>query len=265
MARVEYEFGLSGHRLAFLRDGSLDELGDCGFFWLGGFRSEMTGTKAQAISELAHATRRTALRFDYSGHGQSSGEFEEGTISQWLEQAAHMFLTHTRNKRILVGSSMGGWLALLLARKFIQEDPSAFRRIGGIVLIAPAVDMTHDLMWLEFSSAQKRDLAETGHCALPTAYGDPYVITMDLIEDGYNHMLLKAPLALPFPVRILQGSHDQDVTPQHATRVFEWLRTEDLSLTFLKGGDHRLSSPSQIAVIKETCLRLAERADGIIV
>jgi pimeloyl-ACP methyl ester carboxylesterase len=263
MPKVEYDAGLRGARLAYLRDGSPDELGDTGFFWLGGFKSDMTGSKAQALAELAHATRRTCLRFDYSGHGQSEGVFEDGTIGNWLEQATHMFLNQSRNKRIIVGSSMGGWLALLLARKLMVEDPSAFRRIGGIVLIAPATDMTHDLMWEHFTAAQKQSLANRGHCLMPSGHGDPYVITMDLIEESYDHMILKNGLSFPFPVRILQGSADADVPPEHAVKTFESLRVQDLTLTFVKDGDHRLSTPTQLALLKETALRLAERADGM--
>jgi pimeloyl-ACP methyl ester carboxylesterase len=263
MARVEFDERLKGHRLAFMRDGSLDELGDCGFFWLGGFKSDMTGSKAETLSALAHATRRTFLRFDYSGHGQSSGAFEDGTISQWLEQATHMFITQTRNKRIIVGSSMGGWLALLLARKLREEDPKSFRRIGGIVLIAPATDMTHDLMWQLFSPEQKHGLATRYFCEMPSGYGEPYVITMPLIEDGYNHMLLKDGMNLPFPLRILQGTRDESVPTEHAVRTFESIVSQDSTLTFIKGGDHRLSTPPQLAIIREAVLRLAERADGI--
>ncbi len=263
MARVEFDEKLRGQRLAYMRDGSLDELGDTGFFWLGGFKSDMTGSKAEALAALAQASRRTFLRFDYSGHGQSSGGFEDGTISDWLEQSTHMFLTHTRNKRIIVGSSMGGWLALLLARKLREEDPSAFRRIGGIVLIAPATDMTHDLMWELFTPEQRRELATQEYTLMPSGYGEPYVITMRLIEDGYKHMLFKDGLSLPFPLRILQGTRDESVPTEHAVRTFETVQSQDSTLTFLKGGDHRLSTPAQLAIIRETVLQLAERADGI--
>jgi pimeloyl-ACP methyl ester carboxylesterase len=145
MARAHFDKTLMDFSLAYRRDGSEDELGPAGFFWLGGFMSEMTGSKGESLADLARVTRRACLRFDYSGHGDSSGLFTDGTISLWLEQATHMFLKHTRNRRIVVGSSMGGWLALLLAKRLMREDPAAFRRIAGLVLIAPATDISLDV------------------------------------------------------------------------------------------------------------------------
>jgi pimeloyl-ACP methyl ester carboxylesterase len=133
MASVDFEQGPGGAKLAFHQDGSADDLGRCGFFWLGGFMSDMTGTKAESLAALARETRRPGLRFDYSGHGQSGGLFTDGTISDWLEQAIHMFIAKTNSKRIVVGSSMGGWLALLLARTLLRDDPRAAKRIAGIV------------------------------------------------------------------------------------------------------------------------------------
>jgi pimeloyl-ACP methyl ester carboxylesterase len=263
MAQTTFDDHLAGTRLAYAKDGGTDELGLTGFFWLGGFKSAMTGTKGEALADLARATRRTCLRFDYSGHGESSGEFIDGTISAWLEQAVHMFLAHTKGKRIIVGSSMGGWLALLLARRLQNEDPKAFRRIAGMVLIAPATDMTQDLMWDEFGETEKQALKETGFYMQPSEYGEPYTITARLLADGMQHQLLREGLNLPFPVRILQGSKDADVPPAHAVKTFEALHCADLTLTFIKDGDHRLSTPGQIQLIKETVLRLAERADGI--
>ena len=153
MAAVDFEQGPGGVKLAFLQDGPADDLGRCGFFWLGGFKSDMTGTKAEAMAALARETRRPGLRFDYSGHGKSGGLFTDGTISEWLEQSIHMFITKTHSKRIIVGSSMGGWLALLLAKVLLRDDPRAARRIAGIVLVAPAADMTSDLMWDMFSAS----------------------------------------------------------------------------------------------------------------
>ncbi len=263
MAQTTFDDHLAGTRLAYTKDGGTDELGITGFFWLGGFKSAMTGTKGEALADLARATRRTCLRFDYSGHGESSGAFTDGTISTWLEQATHMFLAHTKGKRIIVGSSMGGWLALLLARRLQIEDQKAFRRIAGMVLIAPATDMTQDLMWDEFGEPEKQALKESGVYMRPSEYGEPYAITAKLLADGMQHQLLREGLNLSFPVRILQGSKDSDVPPAHAVKTFEALRGGDVTLTFIKEGDHRLSTPGQIQLIKETVLRLAERADGI--
>ncbi len=261
MTAVAFDDNLMDFSLAYLKDGPNDDLGPCGFFWLGGFMSDMTGSKAESLADLARVTRRNCLRFDYSGHGQSAGEFTNGTISQWLEQSTHMFLKHTRNKRIIVGSSMGGWLALLLARRLKKEDPSAFRRIGGMVLIAPAADMTIDLMWQQFSEDARKTLVEDGVYYEPSDYGSPYPITLRLIEDGLNHAMLSEGLSLPFPVRILQGTDDTDVPPQHALKTMECLQG-DIALNLIKGGDHRLSTPPQLRIIRETVLQLALRADG---
>jgi pimeloyl-ACP methyl ester carboxylesterase len=262
MAQVAYEDGLKGERLAYLKDGRADELGATGFFWLGGFMSDMTGSKASTLSELAHTTRRSCLRFDYSGHGQSAGAFTDGTISKWLEQSTHMFLHHGRGRRIVVGSSMGGWLALLLAGKLAREDRQAFRRISGLVLIAPAVDMTRDLMWDAFTPEQQRSLLEDDRIDLPSRFGAPYPIMRALIEDGERHVMLQQKLSLPFPVRILQGTDDAEVPVSHAGKVLHMLDCDDITLTLIKDGDHRLSKLGQLRIIQETVLRLAERADG---
>jgi pimeloyl-ACP methyl ester carboxylesterase len=254
---------LAGLRLAYQKDGAMDDISPCGFFWLGGFRSDMTGSKAESLAELARATRRNLLRFDYAGHGKSEGVFEECTISLWLEQATHMFLRHTQNRRIIIGSSMGGWLALLLVRKLLREDPSAASRIAGLVLIAPAADMTLDLMWDQFSNEMKDELANENLTYMESDYGDPYPISRALIEDGADHLLLKDGITIPVPVRILQGSNDSDVPPSHAVKTFESIRANDITLTFIKGGDHRLSTAPHLRLINETALRLAERADGV--
>lgn len=263
MAQPAFDNHLTGTRLAYRQDGGTDELGQTGFFWLGGFMSAMTGTKGEALADLARTTRRTCLRFDYSGHGESSGLFTDGTISAWLEQATHMFLSYTKGKRIIVGSSMGGWLALLLARRLQAEDKSAFRRIAGMVLIAPATDMTQDLMWNEFGLSEKQALKDHGVYLQPSDYGEPYSITAKLLADGMQHLLFPEGLNFPFPIRILQGSKDADVPPAHAVKTFEALHGADVTLTFIKNGDHRLSTPGQIQIIKETVFRLAERADGL--
>ena len=263
MAGVDFEQGPGGVKLAFHNDGAADDLGRCGFFWLGGFLSDMTGNKAEALAALARETRRPGLRFDYSGHGQSAGQFRDGTISDWLEQAIHMFITKTHSKRVIVGSSMGGWLALLLAKTLLRDDPRAARRIAGIVLIAPAADMTSDLMWDEFSTTARTQLEDRGVYMRPSDYGEPMPITLKLLQDGTKHLLLKTGLELPYPVRILQGSSDPDVPPSHALKVFEALSGPDITLTLIKGGDHRLSTPGQLKIIRETVLQLADRADGI--
>ncbi len=223
----------------------------------------MEGSKAESLAALARDTRRLSFRFDYSGHGQSGGFFVDGTISAWLEQAYHMFTRKTAGRRVIVGSSMGGWLAMLLYRELQLKNARALRRVAGLVLIAPATDMTADLMWEAFPDAVKEELATKGVYMRPSLYGEPYPITARLITDGEKHLMLKEGLACDCPVRILQGDVDPDVPAPHAVKVFNALRGADVTLTLIKGGDHRLSSPGQLALIRETVLRLAERADGL--
>ncbi len=261
MASVGFDDKLMDFRLAYLKDGPNDELGPCGIFFLGGFMSDMTGSKGESLADLARARRRMCLRFDYSGHGKSAGAFTDGTISLWLEQATHMFLNHTRNKRIIVGSSLGGWLALLLARRLAAEDPAAFRRIGGMVLLAPATDMTKALMWAKMSGEDREMLVRDGVWHQPSDYGAPYPITYNLIDDGTRHGVLEEGLSLPFPVRILQGTEDTDVPPDHAVKTMAALGG-DVTLTLIKGGDHRLSTQPHLRIMRETVLQLAQRADG---
>ena len=263
MAQVRKDSQLGGVQLAYQIDGGADEIGACGFLFLGGFKSDMTGRKAETLAEMARATRRRALRFDYSGHGQSSGVFVEQTVSDWLEQVIHMFISHTRSKVIVVGSSMGGWLALLLAKRLAVEDKAAYRRLAGLVLLAPAADMTQDLMWNTYSEGIRAQIRETGLYREPSAYGEPYEISARLLTDGLGHLILKDGLELPFPVRIIQGTLDEDVPVDHAVKTFDALRGPDVTLTLVKGGDHRLSGPHQLKLICDTALSLAERADGV--
>lgn len=263
MPDTKFEVTESGERIAFREDGGGDDMGRCGFLWLGGFKSDMEGSKAEALAGLARETRRPSLRFDYSGHGSSGGFFVDGTISAWLEQSLHMFRSRTMGRRIVVGSSMGGWLALLLYRWLKDNDPRAARRVSGLVLIAPAADMTEDLMWNEFDRSARAALAEKGVYLRPSQYGEPYPITSRLIEDGRRHLMLKEGLACDCPVRILQGDADADVPPEHAIKVYDALSGNDITLTMIKGGDHRLSTPTQLKLIRETVLALANRADGI--
>jgi pimeloyl-ACP methyl ester carboxylesterase len=264
MADIKFTTAPDGTELAYREDGG-EDLGRCGLFWLGGFKSDMEGSKAEALAGLARDTRRSALRFDYSGHGASGGFFVDGTISLWLAQSLYMFTRLAPGRRIIVGSSMGGWLALLLYRALQEQDPRAARRVAGMVLIAPAADMTADLMWDIFPDEVKEELAEKGVALRPSQYGEPYPITARLITDGEQHLLLKSGLACDCPVRILQGDCDPDVPPDHALKVFDALSGSDITLTLVKGGDHRLSAPGQLTLIRETALRLAERADGVTV
>lgn len=214
-----------------------------GVVFLGGFRSDMTGTKAQFLQAWAATQGRAFLRFDYSGHGQSSGDFLDGAIGDWFEDALAAVETLTTGPQILVGSSMGGWISLLLARAIPQ-------RIAGLVGVAAAPDFTEDSMWAEFSQAQRAELLEKGQLATPSDYSsDPYVITRRLIEEGRGRLVLRTPLDLPFPVRLLQGSADVDVPQSVALRLFDHATSPDMRLTLVKGADHRFSTSACLQAI----------------
>jgi pimeloyl-ACP methyl ester carboxylesterase len=262
MGDVLFDVNAGPAKLAFLEDGDVAS-GRCGFFWLGGFMSDMEGSKAQALAILARETGRPLLRFDYSGHGKSAGKITDGTISGWLAESQYMFTKRAQGRRIIVGSSMGGWLAMLLLRKLMAEHNAAAARICGLVLIAPAADMTADLMWDTFPPAARRALTEDGVFLRPSQYGEPYPITRQLIDDGRRHLLLHKPFDCPCPTRILQGDRDEDVPASHAVRVFETMQGPDIALTLIKGGDHRLSQPGPLRLIGDTVRRFAEQADEV--
>lgn len=229
-----------------------------GLLWLGGFRSDMAGTKALALDEWGACHGRAVTRFDYSGHGQSGGRFEEGTISRWAEEAAAVLAT-TTGPQILIGSSMGGWISLLLTRAEFARAGLA-SRIRGLVLIAPAPDFTEELMWAGFSADIRREIEEKGFYAEPSAYSDePYVITRGLIEDGRRNLLLGSDIALGCPVTILQGVKDESVPWGHAIRLVTRLTTDDVNLTLVRDGDHRLSRPEDI----EKMLKAIEDMAGL--
>lgn len=219
-----------------------------GLFWMGGFKSDMKGTKAEALDQWAAAQGRACTRYDYSGHGESGGQFVDGTIGRWLEESLAVFTEFCRGPQIVIGSSMGGWMALLLARELRKLDPE--RRgaeIQGMVLIAPAPDFTEALMWERFTPEIKRDIEEKGFWQRPSEYSDePYLITRGLIEDGRKHLLLGGLIETGCPVRILQGVQDEDVPWQHATELVSRLARDDVILTLVKDGDHRLSRPEDI-------------------
>ncbi|TVQ53028.1 MAG: alpha/beta fold hydrolase [Rhodobacteraceae bacterium] len=215
-----------------------------GVMFLGGFASDMTGTKATRLEAWAKARGRAFLRFDYTGHGASSGRFEDGTIGRWAADAEAAFDALTEGPTILVGSSMGGWIALLLAMRRPE-------RVAGFVGIAAAPDFTEDAMWATMTEAQRAALAAEGRIETPSAYADaPYVITRALIEDGRERLVLRAPLRLDCPVRLLQGSADADVPPSVALRLFEHLDAPDVRLELVKGADHRFSGPRELAIIE---------------
>jgi pimeloyl-ACP methyl ester carboxylesterase len=218
-----------------------------GLFWLSGDKSDMKGTKAEALAQWAELRGRACVRFDYSGHGESEGKFTDGTIGRWLAESLAVFDACCRGPQILIGSSMGGWLALLLVRALRQRGNGAPASVVGLVLIAPAVDFTEELMWKRFTPEIKRTLAEKGVWERPSAYSpEPYLVTERLIEEGRNHLLLGSMIETGCPVRILQGVEDPDVPWQHAKALVARLACDDVVLTLIKDGDHRLSRSEDI-------------------
>jgi pimeloyl-ACP methyl ester carboxylesterase len=218
-----------------------------GLFWLGGFKSDMQGTKAQALDDWARRHGRALTRFDYSGHGESGGSFADGTIGRWLEESLAVFETCCEGPQVVIGSSMGGWMALLLVRELARRAAPAGASIAALVLIAPAVDFTEALMWPRFSPEIKRQIETKGSWERPSAYGEePYPITRGLIEEGRHHLLLGGMIETGCPVRILQGVQDPDVPWQHAVDLTARLAQDDVVLTLVKDGDHRLSRPEDI-------------------
>ncbi len=209
--------------------------------FLGGFKSDMTGTKAQWLDAACRARGRAFLRFDYSGHGQSAGDFEAGCIGDWLADARAV-LGLVAGPLVLVGSSMGGWIALLLARALPD-------RVAGLVGIAAAPDFTEDGYWASFDAATRAALQREGAVVVPSDYGDPYVITRRLIEEGRDHLVLRDPLPLAMPVRLLQGTADADVPMDWALRLLAHANGPDIRLTLVKGADHRFSTPACLDVI----------------
>jgi pimeloyl-ACP methyl ester carboxylesterase len=289
MAGMEPQFlnvgsGAETRRISWLREPPADA-GKPGLVWLCGLKSEMTSTKAFAVAEWARAQGLACLRFDYSGHGQSEGRFEEGTVSRWLEEAEAVFRSLTQGSQLLVGSSMGGYIALLLLRRLMNRqsavgsrrsgetgdttpDPrlpnaEAAARIKALVLIAPAWDMT-ELMWRSLPSSARRDIEESGVFLRPSRYGNgPYPITRALIEDGSKHLIGAAPFDPGRPVHIIHGLQDPDVPWEHTLDLVAHLSGDWTRVAAVPDGEHRLSRPEDIALLLDIIGGLVEgsRAD----
>lgn len=227
-----------------------------GVVFLGGFKSDKEGTKALYFEEWAVRRGRAFLRFDYSGHGQSSGDFLDGSIGDWAEDAAAIVSGVTDGPQVLVGSSMGGWISLLLARAMPDK-------VAGLVTIAAAPDFTEDSMWAGFDATQRAALETEGQVELPSDYSDePYIITKRLIEDGRQHLVLRDPLPLPFPTRFLQGTADADVDMSVALRLLDHADGPDMRLTLVDGADHRFSDPDCLALIVHAVEEVSARAQA---
>ena len=237
-----------GRRLAFRHNPA--STGKLTFVWMCGFKSDISGTKVLRLEDWANRTGHGFLAFDYSGHGESDGAFEDGTVSQWRADALAAIDSQTDGPLVIVGSSMGGWMALLAA--LARPD-----RVKGLVLIAPAPDFTEKLMWPEFPAKAQAEIMEQGFTLRPSDYDEPYTITRALIEDGRQWQILDGPIAFDGPVRILQGMQDADVPWTHAARLVDAMTTDDLTITLIKDGDHRLSREQDIARLLATCDEMA--------
>jgi pimeloyl-ACP methyl ester carboxylesterase len=240
MAGPEYLITAEGRRIAYR---ATDGQGPCVVF-MGGYKSDMDGSKAVHLEAWARSTGRRFVRFDYSGHGLSDGAFEDGCIGDWAADALAVLTALADGPPVIVGSSMGGWIALLCAK--------ALPRVHGLVTIAAAPDFTEDAFWDGFSDAQRDKVMTTGRLELPSDYGEPYIVTRRLIEDGRTRLVLRSPLALPFPVRSLIGTADTSVSTGTALRLLEHADSPDMQLRIVKDADHSFSTPR--------CLRLIEEA-----
>jgi pimeloyl-ACP methyl ester carboxylesterase len=238
MADAQFLDTDQGRRLAYHRFSGREP----GVVFLGGLRSDMTGTKAVQLEEWARRSGRAFLRFDYSGHGASSGSFTEGCIGDWAEDAMAAITSLTEGPVVLVGSSMGGWISLLIAKRMPAK-------LAGLVTIAAAPDFTEDGMWDNWSEDQRETLMSEGQLALPSDYGEDMIITRRMIEDGRMQLVLRDPLALTVPVRMLQGTADEDVEMAVALRLLEHLDGPDIRLELVKGADHRFSDAACLDTI----------------
>ncbi|MEO0502381.1 MAG: alpha/beta hydrolase [Pseudomonadota bacterium] len=249
MSDPQYLDTAQGRRLAYHRSAGQ---GPCVVF-LGGLKSDMDGTKAVHLEAWCRARGQAFLRFDYSGHGQSSGTFEEGCIGDWAQDTAAALDALTDGKLIVVGSSMGGWQSLLFAR----AHPD---RMAGLVTIAAAPDFTEDSYWASFTDAQKAALERDGRVEMPSDYMEPYIITKRLIVDGRDQLVLRTPLPLPFPVRCLQGTADTAVSTETALRLLDRADCPDMRLTLVKDADHRFSDGPCLGLIEAAILEVMEAA-----
>jgi pimeloyl-ACP methyl ester carboxylesterase len=229
-----------GERIAYHRIGGRGP----GLMWLGGFNSDMNGTKAQAVEAFAVREGRASVRFDYFGHGRSSGAFRDGTISRWRDDALAVLDSLTEGPQVLIGSSMGGWITTLVAA--VRPE-----RIAAIVLIAPAPDLTEDLMWNRMPPEIRNEVLTKGSWFYQPEDAEGYPITRALIESGRENLVLGKPLALNVPVRILHGTDDRDVPWQHGARLLD-VYQGDVTFTLVKGADHRLSSEANLHLLERT-------------
>ena len=230
-----------------------------GVVWLGGYRSDMLGTKAEALAGWAADKGRAFLRHDYSGHGESGGDFAAGTISKWLAESLAVLRRHSEGRQVLVGSSMGAWIALRMVQELRKAGEGG--RVAGLVLIAPAPDFTAELVEPALTKVQRRDLATKGFFGKPSGYSaEPYIYTRALIEDGRQNLVMGGPIDTHCPVHILQGMADPDVPHTHALKLVSLLPADDVTLSLVPDGDHRLSRPQDLALLLRAVEAILEQA-----
>ncbi|CAN7154524.1 alpha/beta hydrolase [Mesorhizobium caraganae] len=229
-----------------------------GIVWLGGYKSDMLGTKAETLSDWATKEGRAYLRHDYSGHGESGGAFADGTISKWLGESLAVFRRFTKGRQVLVGSSMGAWIALRMVQELRKAGDTS---VVGLVLLAPAPDFTNELVEPALTAAQKRDLKKKGFFEEPSDYSaEPYIYTRALIEDGRNNRVMTGPIDTHCPVHILQGLADADVPASHALKLVSLLPADDVTLSLIPDGDHRLSRPQDLDMLLRAVSDMVQRA-----
>lgn len=251
--------GVPERRIAYIADGGAPGKAP-GVMWLSGLKSEMTSTKASVIAAWAAEHGLPCTRFDYSGHGQSPGRFEDGTVGAWLAEALAVFREVTTGPQILIGSSMGGYFALLLLRTLMRDHPEDAERIQALLLIAPAWDMTERLMWARFSEAVRREIMEKGVYLRPSKYGDgDYAISRRLIEDGRGYLIVDAPFDPGRPIHVLHGLLDPDVPWEHTLDLVAHLSGDHVRVSAVPDGEHRLSRPEDL----ELMIRVLEELAGL--
>lgn len=230
-----------------------------GIVWLGGYKSDMLGTKAETLAGWAAGEGRAFQRHDYSGHGESGGAFADGTISRWLAESLAVFRQFTTGPQVLVGSSMGAWIALRMNAELNKSGEGD--RIAGLVLLAPAPDFTAELVEPELTEAQRRDLAEKGYFEEPSEYSpEPYIYTRALIEDGRKNLVMSGPIHTHCPVHIIHGLADPDVPSSHALKLMSLLPADDATLSLVPNGDHRLSRPEDLELMTRAVGEMIGRA-----
>jgi pimeloyl-ACP methyl ester carboxylesterase len=253
---IEVGSGAARRKIAMLIERPSQPSRTSGIVWLPGLKSEMTSTKGAALAEWANRERIAITRFDYSGHGQSEGQFEDGTIGAWLDEADAVIAEQTSGPQVLVGSSLGGYIALLLLRRYLQTSPKLAERVRALVLLAPAWDMTTRLMWERFPESARRAIQEQGVYYRPSNYGDgPYAITRAFIEEGGAHLIGPDGFDPGRPVHVLHGLLDEDVPWEHTLDLVSILHGDHVRVEAVPEGDHRLSTPDALGLLMVTVAR----------